>query len=138
MADRLGSIGVLAAVAVGLLAARGSFASADTGTDTVSTVINQQVGQRVTMSRVAVRSVPADEGFWVDSDHGRVWVQIDTRRESPYTVRSGQTVSFSGTVVAHGPGFPVQVGVTRSEGSSELAAQGAHISIPVSALAIDP
>jgi hypothetical protein len=137
MADRLGPIGALAAVAVGLIAARGSFASADTGDAAASTVINQQVGQRVTMSRVQVQSVPADEGFWVDSDHGRVWVQIDTRRESPYTVSRGEVVSFTGTVVAHGQDYPAQVGVTGSEGAAALAAQGAHIRIPVNGIAFD-
>jgi hypothetical protein len=137
MADRLGPIGALAAIAVGLIAARGGFAFADTGNDTASTVLSQQVGQRVSMSRVQVASVPADEGFWVDSDHGRVWVQIDTRGESPYTVSRGEVVSFTGIVVAHGQDYPAQVGVTRSEGAAALAAQGAHIRIPVNGIVFD-
>ncbi len=137
MPDRLGPIGALAAVAVGLFAARGGFASADTGANNASTAINQQVGQRVTMSSVQVQSVPADEGFWVDSDHGQVWVQIDTRRESPYTVSRGERVSFTGSVVSHGGDFPARVGVTGSEGAAALASQGAHITVPVNGIAFD-
>jgi hypothetical protein len=122
----------LAALGLALVAAQSSVAAADTMP--VSGVLRQQVGQTVTMTGMHVSSVPADEGFWVDSDHGRMWVQIETVTESPYDVDSGDTVSFRGRVVANGPDFPAQVGVTGGEGSTDLAGAGAHISIPVDAL----
>ena len=80
----------------------------------VATVLTQQIGQQVSMNRMHVAAVPADEGFWVNSDHGRMWVQIDTAYESPYDVDAGDTVSLSGRVVAHDPDFPGQVGVTNA------------------------
>lgn len=132
MADSDG-LWILAAVGLALVAAHGSIGTADAAP--VSTVLTQQVGQPVTMNGMHVASVPADEGFWVDSDHGRMWVQIDTVRESPYDVDAGDVVSFSGQVVAHGQSFPGQVGVTGGEGAADLAAAGAHITIPLNALA---
>jgi hypothetical protein len=123
----------LAALGLALVAARGSVAGADT--TPVATVLRQQIGQPITMNNLYVSSVPADEGFWVDSDHGRMWVQIETAIESPYDVDAGDTVNFSGRVVAHGPEFPAQVGVTSGEGATDLAGAGAHISIPLNGLA---
>ncbi|HVH23495.1 MAG TPA: hypothetical protein VNA11_13670 [Pseudonocardia sp.] len=123
----------LAALGLALVAAQGSVAGADT--TPVASVLRQQIGQSITMNNVYVSSVPADEGFWVDSDHGRMWVQIETVVESPYDVDAGDTVSFSGRVVAHGPEFPTQVGVTSGEGATGLAGAGAHISIPLNGLA---
>jgi hypothetical protein len=131
MADGDG-LWALAALGLALVAARGSIGTADAAP--VSTMLTQQVGQHVTMNSMHVASVPADEGFWVDSDHGRMWVQIDTVRESPYDVDAGDVVSFSGQVVAHDQNFPAQVGVTSGEGAAGLAAAGAHITIPVNAL----
>ena len=132
MADDDG-LWVLLAVGVALLAAKGSFAAdAAPAAD-----MTRQVGKHVTMSGMHVQSVPADEGFWIDSDGGRMWVQIETVKESPYVVKAGQTVSFTGDVVAHGSDFPARVGVTSSEGSTALAKQAAHISIPLNAISID-
>ena len=134
MADSDG-LWALAAVGLALVAAQGSFGTADAAP--VATVLTQQVGQQVAMNRMHVASVPADEGFWVDSDHGRMWVQIDTAYESPYDVDEGDTVSFNGQVVAHNQGFPGEVGVTSAEGSADLTAAGAHILIPLNALTFD-
>ena len=122
----------VAALGLALIAAYGTEGSAEA--TPVATVLRQQIGQPVSMNSMHVASVPADEGFWVDSDHGRMWVQIETVAESPYDVDDGDTVSFSGRVVAHGPDFPAQVGVTSGEGAADLAGAGAHISIPVDGL----
>lgn len=122
----------LGAVGLALVAAYGGAGTADAAP--VSTVLTQQVGQRVEMNAMHVASDPADEGFWVDSDHGRMWVQIDTVPESPYDVDADDVVSFSGVVVAHDQNFPAQVGVTSAEGAADLAAAGAHIVIPLNAL----
>ena len=96
----------LRAVGAGVFAATGCGGLGVAAATPVSTVLAEQVGQQVTMNGVLVTSVPADEGFWVDSDHGRMWVQIDTVRESPYDVDAGDTVSFTGQVVAHNQNFP--------------------------------
>jgi hypothetical protein len=128
----------LAAVGLALVAASGSFGFvSDADAAPASTVLATQVGLDVSLARVQVLSVPADEGFWVSSDHGRLWVQIDTARESPYTVAEGDVVSLSGRVVAHNPSFPGQVGVNSGEGAGDLAAQGAHITIPLNGLAFN-
>lgn len=122
---------VLAAIVVAVLAAKGVGTAEATP---VSTALRLQVGQQTTMNAMLVVEVPADEGFWVDSDHGRIWVQIETTTESWYDVDVGDTVSFTGRVVAHGPDFAAQVGVTAAEGSADLTTAGAHVTIPLNAL----
>ena len=95
-------------------------------------------GQSVTGSAVQVLSVPADEGFWVGAtDTRRVWVQlVGAAGESPYQVRQGDLVDFTGTVVAHDPGFAATVGVDDAEGADQLSAQGQHIEVDRAALAL--
>jgi hypothetical protein len=92
-------------------------------------VLAQVTGQQVTGTAVQVLSVPADEGFWVgSSDAQRVWVQLaGAAGESPYQVRQGDRVDFTGTVAAHDGSFPATVGVDDAEGASQLAAQGQHV-----------
>ena len=92
-------------------------------------VLGQVSGQQVTGSALQVLSVPADEGFWVgSSDAQRVWVQLTgAAGESPYQVRQGDRVDFTGTVVAHDGGFPAAVGVDDAEGAAQLAAQAQHV-----------
>lgn len=122
---------VLAAIVVAVLAAKGVGTAEATP---VSTVLKLQVGQQTTMNAMLVVEVPADEGFWVDSDHGRIWVQIATTSESWYDVDVGDTVNFTGRVDGHGPDFPAQVGVTALEGSADLVTAGAHVTIPLDGL----
>ncbi|MFI7588066.1 hypothetical protein ACIB24_13425 [Spongisporangium articulatum] len=100
-------------------------------------------GQRATGTDLLVKSVPADEGFWVvdpdDPDSEPVWVQLlPPPPESPYDVDQGDTVSFTGTFVTDGPGFPDEVGVTDSEGKAMLLRQGAHVDVDMQALDLDP
>jgi RNA polymerase sigma factor (sigma-70 family) len=79
---------------------------------------------------VPVQLVAANEGFWVGtSERDRVWVQLARTRESPFKVRAGQRVWFTGTMVANSPDFPNQAGVTTSEGASLLSQQGYHIEV---------
>jgi len=88
------------------------------------------VGGRVTVRAVPVESVDADEGFWIGSSGDRIWVQlVGPPPESPYHVSAADTVSFVGTVVAHGSGFARKVGVDRSEGAGSLISQGAHLQV---------
>ncbi|TQS41379.1 hypothetical protein FL583_30220 [Cryptosporangium phraense] len=86
---------------------------------------------------MSVQSVPADEGFWIGtSETDRIWVQLTGQGESPFKVTAGQTVSFTGTVVANGAGFPAKVGVTAAEGADQLTAQQEHVKVERSALRI--
>ena len=135
--DGLGALGVLGAIGLALVAAYGSFPSSADASP-ASSVLYQQVGPHLPMPAMHVVSVTADEGFWIETDHGRAWVQIATRHESSYVVNAGDVVNFSGEVVAHGPDFAREVGVTSSEGAADLTAQGAHIVVPVNALTFDP
>ena len=97
--------------------------------DAVAAGLAAQDGLWVSATAVLVYSVPADEGFWVEVGTDLVWVQLLSDGESPYTVRPGQTVSFNGTVVAHGPAFPVTVGATEQPDADRLVAQGAHVAV---------
>jgi hypothetical protein len=83
-----------------------------------------------------VLGVPADEGFWVGHGQARIWVAFRARGESMPHVRSGQRVSFHGTLVENSNGYADRMGVTPAEGASELARQGFHISVRPSKLTI--
>ena len=91
-----------------------------------------------TATAVEVQSVPADEGFWVGSSPSdRVWVQLTGKAgESPYTVKKGDLVSFTGTVAKNTAGFAKAAGVTDAEGKKLLTAQGQHITVAKSALTL--
>jgi hypothetical protein len=97
--------------------------------DAIAAGLPAQDGLWVSATAVQVYSVPADEGFWVEVGTDLVWVQLLTDGESPYTVQPGQTVSFDGTVVAHGPAFPATVGATEQPDADRLVAQGAHVAV---------
>ena len=101
-------------------------------------VLGRVSGQTVTGTAVQVLSVPADEGFWIGStDTQRVWVQLTGAvGESPYQVRQGDRVDFTGTVVAHDAGFPATVGLGDATGAAQLAAQGQHVEVDRSALTL--
>ena len=97
--------------------------------------LSEYAGEAALGSGMTVWSVPADEGFWVGtSDTDRVWVQLIGPVESPYAVRAGDTVSFTGVVVVHAADFPSRVGAGKDEGADLLAAQGAHIEVPMDEL----
>lgn len=90
--------------------------------------LSGRVGQQMSMSGVDVLTVPVDEGFWVDSGSGRVWVQINTPIESPYDVDAGDSVDLTGRVVAHDSAFATRVGATDAD-AQDLIRQGAHITV---------
>ncbi|MBA2730974.1 MAG: sigma-70 family RNA polymerase sigma factor [Euzebyaceae bacterium] len=90
-------------------------------------------GCTVRGERMIVRSVAANEGFWVSASPGgaRVWVQLTRRRsESSRRVESGQRLSFEGVLRPHGPGFARRVGVTGPEDADELRRLGHHLAVP--------
>jgi hypothetical protein len=89
------------------------------------------VGQPAVGSGVTVVSVPADEGFWVGTgETDRVWVQLTGSGESGYVVTQGDRVEFTGSVVAHDPGYAERIGVDPAEGAEQLTAHGAHLEVP--------
>lgn len=138
-------LGVAAAVAIlagliGSLLAPSSTGSDDDGGAAVESValrdvddLRDHVGQQVVVDGAEVESVPADEGFWVDAGGDRVWVQVDTAGESPYTVTDGQRVAFSGLVVAHDDDFARRPDFPASD-AEELTEAGAHVEVDVSDL----
>lgn len=88
------------------------------------------VDQPATSTGVTVQSVPADEGFWVGtSTTDRVWVQLVGEGESPYQVRAGDTVTFTGTVVGHPTDYPATMGLSTADGADQLSTQAAHIEV---------
>lgn len=94
-------------------------------------------GQPVTATAVQVLSVPADEGFWVGtSDADRIWVQLTGSGESGYQVAAGDTVDFTGTLIAHDATFAGTVGVDDAEGAALLTTQAQHVEVAKEALTL--
>lgn len=92
-------------------------------------------GRPVVATDVLVRSVPADEGFWIGPDDGtQVYVRLEGSGESPQTVDAGDLVSFRGSVAlvtAAGA-----AGVSAAEGADRLRAQGRLLSVPTADLVV--
>jgi len=91
------------------------------------------VGRRVSAFGLKVTSADADEGFWVQKDGRRAWVQIETAVEPPYVVHAGDTVSLSGRVLPHDPSFPNKLMFCPDRGASkaELARATTHFAVAV-------
>lgn len=95
------------------------------------------VGRTVVATRVLVRSVPADEGFFVGPDDAsQLFVRLATAGESPVTVTAGQLVSFSGTVQAVTPA--VADSLTSAEGRGQVQDEAAYLDVPLVTLAVEP
>lgn len=93
-----------------------------------------RAGDPVRAVDIAVLAVDADEGFWVGGSAHRMWVQLETRGESPVTVRAGDTVSFSGTIVRSASNFARSAGVTAKEDVRLLNAEQVHIDVSLADL----
>lgn len=100
--------------------------------------LSAYAGRPVQATSVRVQSVPADEGFWVgNSTTDRVWVQlVGTAGESPYQVKTGDQVTFTGKLVSNPRSFAQQVGVDAKEGAAQLTRQKNHIEVNKSAVSI--
>ncbi|HEU0103916.1 MAG TPA: sigma factor [Mycobacteriales bacterium] len=95
------------------------------------------LGRPVAARGVLVRSVPADEGFWVGPDDAtQLFVHLPEGVESPQAVRPGDRVSFTGTVRALEPA--VVGGVDPAEGLTQLTREGGYLSVPGGQLIVDP
>jgi hypothetical protein len=133
-ADATPSAGATAgagAAGAGTLTAGGAALLPLTGIAGPNGELTALVGRPVTGQSVPVRSVPADEGFWVGSSEAdEVWVQLTVPPgESPYRVRPGQLVDLTGPMTAHDAGFAGQVGVDPAEGADQLTRQAAHVAV---------
>ena len=98
--------------------------------------LSAYTGTKAAATAIAVQSVPADEGFWVGSGpKDRVWVELTGKAgESPYKVKKGDLVAFTGSVVKNVTGFAKAAGVTDAEGKKMLNSQGQHIAVAKSVL----
>jgi hypothetical protein len=60
----------------------------------LGSALRSHIGEEVSGRTIVVRSVPADEGFWIGNRKGdRVWVRILRTGESGVKVRAGETVT---------------------------------------------
>ncbi len=98
--------------------------------------MRQLSGQRVEGRHLLVQSVPTDEGFWAGCEQPKIWVQLIAEGESPFTVRAGQRVDLVGTVTPNPPGFLATIGLAESDGAQDLEAQGYHIEVSLTDLAL--
>ncbi len=82
--------------------------------------------QQATGKELNVVSVVSDDAFWAGrSKVQRLLVVIDLKGEAPPKVRAGQTVSFSGQVLANEGNY----GVTEPGGTTLLARHGHHVRV---------
>lgn len=98
-------------------------------------------GRQIRAMGLKVTGVDADEGFWVEKNGQRAWIELLTTNdrppgESPYTVRVGDTVTLFGTVQRHDPNFPSQIYfcIGRDISARELSSAGVHLAVGVEAL----
>ncbi len=92
-------------------------------------------GQRVVARGAPVQSVVSYPGFWIGTMAAeRVYVHVSDPALISQPVLVGRTVSFTGVLVAHGPGFARRDGVEAREGAGQLESQGIHIEIRAESL----
>ncbi len=93
--------------------------------------LDEIIGRTVSADGARVESVPADEGFWIDTDGGRrAWVQVATTGESPFTVEPGARVTFTGEVVGHGTDFAGRPDFPAAD-VEDLLGEAAHIEVDI-------
>lgn len=97
--------------------------------------VRSLIGRRVSATGATVQSVVAHNGFWVGTPSARLWVELVGPLE-PLHIRSGERVRFTGVVASQPPSFPRQAGVDGAEGAGLLAAQGAHIDVSTTKIAV--
>jgi DNA-directed RNA polymerase specialized sigma24 family protein len=99
--------------------------------------VRSLIGKQVSASGVTVQSVVAHNGFWVGTPSARLWVELVGPLE-PLHIQPGERVRFTGVVTGQQPSFPRQAGVSGTEGAGLLAAQGAHIDVSTTKIAVIP
>jgi hypothetical protein len=99
------------------------------------TALKALTGRTVTATAVRVEQVVTLNGFWVGPDRtARLWVELVGPHRALHIV-NGDLLRFVGTLTANRPAYPTRAGVTASTGAAQLAAQGAHIDVPTTAVA---
>ncbi len=92
-------------------------------------------GQRVVARGAPVQSVVSYPGFWIGTTPAdRVYVHVTDPALISRPVLVGHPVSFTGVLVAHGPGFASRDAVDAREGAGQLDSQGIHIQIQAESL----
>lgn len=95
-------------------------------------------GKHVTAKGAPVVSVVGDEVFWVGSGMNRVLVHLThTNGESAPTVKTGDHVSFTGTVAANGMHDTSTWGVTKKEDAALYNREKVHVETKVSTLKVN-
>ena len=98
--------------------------------------LSQLVGHLVVSRGTPVIAVVTHNGFWVGSGPAdRVWVElVGPLRTMQVTV--GDHVSFVAPLVAQPPSYAAAIGVDAGQGAAQLTAEGAHIVVPTTAIAV--
>ncbi len=92
-------------------------------------------GQRVVARGAPVQSVVSYPGFWIGTTPAdRVYVHVTDPALISRPVLVGHPVSFTGVLLAHGPGFASRDAVDAREGAGQLDSQGIHIQIQAESL----
>lgn len=96
-----------------------------------------QVGKSVRTSAAPVVAVVGDEVFWVGSGMKRVLVHLThTSGESAPTVKTGDHVSFTGSVAANGKRDTQIFGITKQEDAALYNREKVHVESNVSTLKV--
>lgn len=100
--------------------------------------LRTSIGQQVVANGTLVGEVPAPFGFWLGiTTSQRVWVQLIDIGDQPKQVTPGTHITFTGTLVAHGPGFASTMGLT-GPSTAELDNIGAHIEVARGQINVSP
>ena len=96
------------------------------------------VGHQVVARETVVVAVVTHNGFWVGSaPDARVWVEL-VGPLRPLQVIVGDHVSFVASLVAQPSGYATSMGVDQAQGGALLTAEGAHLAVPTTGIAIAP
>ena len=96
------------------------------------------VGRLVVARGAVVVAVVTHNGFWVGSPPAaRVWVEL-VGPLRPLQVIAGERVSFVAPLVAQPASYAASMGVDTAEGGVLLGAEGAHLAVPTTGIAITP
>jgi RNA polymerase sigma factor (sigma-70 family) len=97
--------------------------------------IRSMIGERANASGAVVVTAVTRNGFWIGSVQGRIWVEL-VGPLRPLRVRTGDRVSFGGTVVGNSRSFPGQLGLTSRSDADLLTRQGAHLAVSTTSISV--
>ncbi|MBA3309022.1 MAG: sigma-70 family RNA polymerase sigma factor [Nocardioidaceae bacterium] len=86
-------------------------------------------GQQVRAEDATVLAVPVDEGLWLASGDGRIWVQLTGSGESAFRARPGQRLYFVAQAIQHRQGFAHRIGLHDRDAARRLDRQQVHLSV---------